>query len=169
MTPYEQLRTRINELLPDRLRIQKGCELEDQNSYADHELYMVAAQCGVCETHKTRRGCENSDGNCNEHDGMLIVHEGGLYDDYGYIRLTITNEEADNAQRWKILGKPLTIEDVLRALDLNSTDEGTYLSCSSNLMRVQIKNDVAIFDLTKPLSAPENEAACAAVLKLLTV
>lgn len=141
---YEALRIRINELLPDRKKLEFGCEAIFK---PDGEV--------VTYTH------------FNPHDGhdwaLVKAPEGMIY--IAPVR----------KQDLEILGKPLTIEDVLRALRVVKPSYATLAWLEpTGFLKVKDKYEdelwrgVETFDLTKPLSAPENDAACGAVLKLLT-
>lgn len=77
------------------------------------------------------------------------------------------NTELKQLAHVKVLGKPLQIGDVLRALDLNSTDESTRVSVSANFMRIGIMEDFALINLALPLSHPDNDKACGKVLAIL--
>jgi hypothetical protein len=69
-------------------------------------------------------------------------------------------------------GKPFTIEDVLRAVaEAWTGDVADFRMYDASLTELTFPNHNVYckIDLTKPLSAPENEAACAAVLDLLKV
>ena len=149
---YEKLRSRINELLPDRLKLEFGCEVMVQaqggSSVRDYEIKVVVVDAWM-------------------HEGVGIA---ARLDPMQVIRITNGANYSDTQIR-RSLGKPLTIEDVLRAL------KGEYLISNTGwLHEIEGSGPIARmhhtpirFDLTKPLSAPENESACAAVLKLLTL
>lgn len=135
-TKYEQLRTRINELLPDRLRLEFGCEVETDKG----ERATLISYAGEQDwsTYRDADGLIASD----EHIGRPKV----------------------------ILGTPLTIEDVLRALHIERSEHWAIEDSGTLVTQTSVEVEGAIdkrFDLTKPLSAPENEEACGAVLKLL--
>lgn len=73
------------------------------------------------------------------------------------------------SQHVEILGATLTITDVLRMLTVSTP----IILWSArphypNSMQIEVEGKlIAVFNLSLPLSAPENEAACEAVLKLL--
>lgn len=139
MTPYEQLRTRISELLPDRLELAYGVEIDD------HEMQERIVWLGKT----TVSG-----------DFFFIPS----LCDCGHDDLRI-----EDPSKCTILGKPLTIEDVLRALgDVGYANRVDHIG-DAYYTDIDFGHDVhyATYALTKPLSAPENEAGCAAVLKLL--
>lgn len=160
MTPYEQLRAKCNELLPDRLKLEFGCEVERYNHLEETRVW----KDGFLRTEHV-------------HDGIREVFCGQFAEDIALVRI---DEKIGAwmpfevprylARDWKILGKPLTIEDVLRALRglYSIAGDGALLYVSrEKYEHVRDEHSRVFFDLTKPLSAPENEAACTAVLTLL--
>jgi hypothetical protein len=152
MTAYEQHRTRCNELLPDRIELKYGCEFRIK----DEDRIVTCLNAMVME---------RAIGNEISRFASVV-----FMDDKG------TAEGGFDRNEVQIVGKPLTIEDVLRTiLAIGSwaimCPDGRLLldrgKRSSHSVPIHEMN--AQFDLTKPLTAPENDAACAAVLKLLTV
>lgn len=141
MNPYEQLRTRINELLPDRRKLEFGCEVKNE--------------VGILE--------------------RVLWSDENTFKGYTKVKLDGTAVPIMAAELQAILGKPLTIEDVLRALNKVTsryaiTAKGALMVHNDGTGRWYYDLDAqCIFDLSKPLSARENEEACGAVLKLLTI
>lgn len=147
MTPYDLLRTRINELLPERLELKLGCD--------------------VCFDGMTGIFVGWSSAN-----SMMIYHEPS--------KKVLSRQLIKQFQLRKLgkqlqltkLGVPLTITDVLRVLTATRAkatsfyieDDGNLWQCTAPL----VDNLLCTFNLSLPLSAPENEAACEAVLAMLT-
>lgn len=59
----------------------------------DDRKYHFLCSFGKCRTHKTDRGCENSDGNCDIDTAHLLFSPGDLYDDFGYSQLEVLDED----------------------------------------------------------------------------
>lgn len=83
--------------------------------------------------------------------GGGIIWNDGLY--FNYDEMT-DNLDIDETE---IIGRLIQLSDVLRALDLNSTDEKTRLSASANYFRIDYKEDSCIWDLSKPLEEQSEE------------
>lgn len=154
MTPAQQLRTRINEILPDRVKLEFGCEVVVD--CGEYQQMTVVAKIGVCPKHKTRRGCENAD--CMEAESGVWVAGGGdgtkIYDE------PYSREVAEDKIK-EILGKPLSYGDILRVIWALSEGSSLFNSVDTAL------RPVAEFDLSKDPEAPENSDACAQLLTLL--
>lgn len=149
MTPYEQLRTRCNVLLPDRLKLEFGCEVRRDRVV---DIINDVQGTGDADIWKywTKRGHKfYSD----------AVRDGKVF--HGAL--------IGEGEWWEILGKPLTIEDVLRAMppmySMQIFQDGSGHAIYDG---EDVDDGYFHFDLTKPLSDPANEPAVLAVLKLLS-
>lgn len=154
-TNYEQLRTRINELLPDRLELGIGTEISLPDSTPLRILLWDAVSEVAGNTpvlvHYAETCSRIESGSISKQDGVAIKLEG-----WQDILPVI------------VLGEPLTIEDVLRALHKTRPVGNEWTVSDNGYLRMEENYEQhADFDLTKPLSAPENEEACGAVLELL--
>jgi len=132
---YEALRSKINEMFPERLKLELGCEVVLHNEARPLPTAIVAWQL--------------QDRKC---------HYEGLRDN-GIIATFCLDEIKE------ILGTPLTIADVLRALGSEYLIDG-----SGDLQKYDLldgRKTLATFTLSLHLSAPDNASACAAVLRLL--
>lgn len=127
MTPYEKLRARINELLPDRMTLGFGCEIDTGNN--------------------------------------IIT----LYADDGKGRLSFFDREGDTmhgslanliGNHTEILGTPLTLADVLRAID----------KVYPHTTHWTVKNDTLIHELSSlalPLAIPVSQWSEETLTKIL--
>lgn len=139
-TSYERLREECNKRLPERLELKFGCEVETY-IYPTYPVYLTV----INEQYKS---------------GVLVCVN--CDDDLSFI----------SKHNVTILGTPLTITDVLRVLAATRAkatsfyieDDGNLWQCTAPLG----DNLLCKFTLSLPLSAPENEAACEAVLAMLT-
>lgn len=154
---YNALRTRINELLPDRLKLEFGCEvrlhLEAWGEPHDAEYSSAHTDIGVVSRSQYLQ--------CAQVFCDVLVED---------LRGELDIETYEGMST-EILGKPLAIEDVLRALDPYGKyviqANGVLGAWSGATYDTEVWNVVTNIKLRYSLSAPENEAACAAVLKLL--
>jgi hypothetical protein len=83
-----------------------------------------------------------------------------------------TREEIES--RYTILGKPLSLSDVLRAMDKKDVEDAPLFSTEGQLMYYDpetgsMRLSGVFIDLTKPLSDPANDEACLAISTLLKV
>lgn len=156
MTPYDLLRARINELLPERLELKFGCEIDVLGQWCDRMT--VLYECSKCRRHKTTAGCEKYEGDCDYDDAVCALQDQYLDCPLEWVVKTSDIET--------ILGPELTITDVLRALNT----PGNYVRLEPDGW---LRNIIGVgiikmpFNLTAPLSDPSNAPACEAVLKLL--
>lgn len=141
---YSALRERINELLPERLKLEFGVQVDRGAGEQVHEFIA---------------------GMFNDRIAIVRITEVGAWLPFEVPR--------DLEHGWKILGKPIDLSDVLHALNnmLAILDGmGNLYILRPRLSDKHVKIDqppVCKFNLTLPLSDPANSSACGEVLKLL--
>lgn len=113
-TPYEQLRTRINQLMPERPALGFGCEIRIKNELRTPKInsvyYTIKAGTVVKFVVKDDDPCSCGEGyNCAPTYWWCI-------NEYG-VRFDIYTKDEDE---YEILGTPLTVVDVLLALQHKS-------------------------------------------------
>lgn len=145
MTPYDLLRARINELLPGRLELKFGCEVKARDAFGSG-------------FHATKDPSGIFTAIMPDNTGAWLFPDG---------RGGFCREKKDVLWKWHtVLGAPLTITDVLRALNT----PGNYVRLEPDGW---LRNIIGVgiikmpFNLTAPLSDSSNAAACEAVLALL--
>lgn len=142
MTPYDLLRDKCNELLPERLELKFGCEIR-----IHHDDDSQSGPLPLIRTWKKY---------------STVWFEYFLSDapsSFGF-------DEKYIGQRVEILGPELTITDVLRALHRAYPLNDYYVTTNGTLYK-QSSKMLAGFFLSAPLFHPSNAPACEAVLKLL--
>lgn len=143
---YIALRETINHILPDRVNkdhISIGCEVQNLEQGGTEIVVKTNLDMPKPEVYTDKTW---------PHYQANYRFTGGNYLE-GYV--------------YKILGKPLEIGDVLRALgeEYGLTGGGELASITYGIDAVYFVG--CKFNLSLPLSAPENAAACEAVRKLL--
>lgn len=128
MTPYEKLRGKINILIPSRLVLGFGCEI----AFHENDIYKII--------------CENV-----EKNGWHLLGAGD-------VRPIITKDILHHAKYIEILGAPLTMADVLRAIG-KAEGNRVYIDEPSGFDESEAKlflddadRTVLGLDLSKPVS-----------------
>lgn len=153
---YDALRAKVNEMFPERLKLDIGVEL-----YHDRFTDVINDAQGT--------------GNGGVWKYWTRIKGYKFYDDQTKDGKAYHGALTHDGEWWEILGKPLTIADVLRALAIVRKDktlgidaagemviQPTYEEARAGGTRIRIQ-----FTLSLPLSANENAAACEAVASLL--
>lgn len=143
-TNYEKLRERVYEVLyPEGIPLEEGCRIKD---FLKGEAVIV--------------GVEHYD---SESDCYYQFYD------------KIPKPEIFLSPRgnWDIIGKPLEIGDVLRAIGKVHNEKKVGIDAGGYLVKrltyeERHKKDMEIYiDLSLPLSHPNNESACGAVYQLI--
>lgn len=149
MTPYQQLEKIIREACPETMDLKFGCQLKIQ----DGSKY---------------RYCRYFTGS-NREDGELFfvdIDQVGSEDGYSYVE-----DFEENVDKEAILGSPLGLEHVLRAIEKSkhSGHGGPHLAvatCGTFVSQTNWDTGIA-YDLTKPLSE-QSEETIEYLLKILS-
>lgn len=134
---YDLLRTRCNELLPERLELKFGCELEDR------------------EKHKIFRFLNSGNENTEDAWMTLLAHDGYITSGEGCPDFEILGPELTITDVLRVLGEKYAVDGSGFLLE-RQYGTSAY-DCAGH----------PSFNLALPLSADENAAACEAVLALL--
>lgn len=116
MTPNDTLkavREAVVRAVPEILELKFGCVIEDQRYPDNGRLYTIVAECGICFKHKR---CDGERETCDVVDGKYAISSGEDYDDFGYRAADIKTEDIDKGKDWKVIGRPIRLADVLRAI-----------------------------------------------------
>lgn len=141
MTTLERVRAKVIEAVPEILHTKPGCVIQHLEYPDDDDRnYVIVAECGLCSRHKTLRGCEKSDGECDIDDGRYAVSPGGEYDDFGYMPADVKTEDLDGV-KWRIIGRPIRLADVLVAMQgkdkpvqsVGVEINGRFLDCNEDM------------------------------------
>lgn len=141
MTNLSKLRAAIIEAVPEIVELKPGCQV----MLGDYDNGVVVAEIGICHRHKTWAGCQNYEGleECEYDDGVHIA----FVSDEGYS--TIDKKTSDIAD-YNILGRPITLADVLRAVGMKKS---IYLKTLGEQLRLvdESGGELEWWDLTKNL------------------
>lgn len=143
---YNAIRERLNEMIPERLKLKFGCEVRLFSDYIDTAT-VLWGECVQCKKHK---------GNLQEdcYQECELVEGCELYANY-YGENESTTEPYSvfvPKEKLEILGTPPTLQEILLALDLVSAD---IIKISANMMRIEVNEKVAIYNLSKPVKEQE--------------
>ncbi len=142
----KKIREKRNEMFPDKCKLEFGCEIEithildengklyDFSKKLIHEMTMTEASLGVVDVI-----------NCGE-EKMTILNNFGEIMEFNF-----------DECRYRILGQPLDIADILRMLK-NSTDPYLEVTSAHFLLIDEIIDEIKI-DLSKPLKE-QSEKVC---------
>lgn len=113
--PLEKVRAKVIEAVPEIVALNLGCVLESKDfEHDDLRHFTIVASHGMCLKHKTQRGCENSDGNCDDTDGFTLISQGMEFDDFGYVQREVEWDKVE--ERYVVVGRAIRLSDVLVAL-----------------------------------------------------
>jgi hypothetical protein len=149
---YRKLRDKINEICPELMELEFGCEVEWETPEGT-ETGLVISEIGIClKGHKKAKSCNMY---CEFDDGIMVLRNS--IDDPYFIDFRKT-------EITKILGRPITLEDVMRAIEKSG---GCYefngkLAIGKNPFE---KEDIE-WELGKPLSQQSSETV-EAILEIL--
>ena len=112
---HEETIKRIQELVPSIMALEFGCEVEalvrNKPMWAEYETGKVIFSHSICRKHKLYKNC-NEDCDCD--DGFTALF-GYPYD--GEYEVTFIKGE-----KYKILGKPITLAVLFQAFENNKTE-----------------------------------------------
>lgn len=163
MTPYESLREEINKLMPERLKLEFGVEVLAMHNDTGNQFFDRINSQRQLSFEQTK------------YEKLPEWYAGSYFIEHGYLqandRHILGRRDAGNIFRLvSVLGNPLTIADVLVALEKTKEENHSFgLFSDGSLFNSDISTHDAIarFNLTSPLSDHSNQDACVAVLKLL--
>lgn len=140
MSNLELLTKRIHELVPSSMELTFGCEV----MFNKHRTKVIQE-----EYVEESNGCKSFILRYEENDKFEEMRIGREY----------PPEEGDGDWMYdfEILGHPITLSDVLRAMEQILTDNGIYTKDAYEQVFLQVISDPGRWDLTKNLSEQSQE------------
>lgn len=144
MTNYELLRAERNRLFPEALKLEFGCEVRiDYNP-----VFNMVIRNTICIV---------TDADTRLRNGNLMLVT------FDHAHLTFPAKDIK-----KILGKPLTIENVLMMVYRHRVAYGIPFAVYSTGYCTLGEEAYTYFNLDHPLTHPDNDEACGKVLDLIS-